>query len=111
MKKFTIAATALAVAASTIAFAPAANAAPVAASAASYGAQCATVGATAARKGADGSDLKCMKATKGTFIGKTIWSYPTLPVLSAAELVIPNTLGSGFGGSSFAGSGSANFCG
>ena len=97
MKKFTIAATALAVAASTISFAPAANAANVPASSASYGASCATVGATAAKKGADGSDLKCMKATKGTFKGKTIWNYATWPVLSAAEIVIPNTLGSGFG--------------
>jgi len=98
VKKFTIAATALAVAASTIGFAPAASAAPVAASAASYGAQCATVGATAAGKGADGSALKCMKATKGTYNGKTIWSYPTWPVLKSADIVIPNTLGSGFGG-------------
>ena len=98
MKKFTIAATALAVAASTIGFAPAASAAPVAASAASYGAQCATVGATAAGKGADGSALKCMKATQGTFKGKTIWNYPTWPTLKAAEIIIPNSLASGFGG-------------
>jgi putative tricarboxylic transport membrane protein len=98
LKKFTIAATALAVAASTIAFAPAANAAPVAASAASYGAECATVGATAAGKGADGSDLKCGKATKGTFTGKTIWNYAAWPVLKDVEVAVPNAATSGFAG-------------
>jgi putative tricarboxylic transport membrane protein len=98
LKKLTIAATALAVAASTIGFAPAANAAPVAASAASYGAECATVGATAAKKGADGSDLKCMKATKGTFTGKRIWSYATWPVLKDIEVAVPNSATSGFAG-------------
>lgn len=98
MKKFTIAATALAMVASTISFAPAANAAPVAASAATFGASCATVGATAAGKGADGSALTCAKETHGSFKGKTIWTYKTWPVLSAAEIVIPNSLTSGFGG-------------
>ena len=98
MKKFTIAATALAVAASTISFAPAANAANVPASSASYGASCATVGATAAKKGADGSDLKCMKATKGTFKGKTIWNYATWPTLKDIEVAVPNHSGSGFAG-------------
>lgn len=98
MKKFTIAATALAVAVSTISFAPAANAAPVAASAAAYGSDCATIGATAAGKGADGSDLKCLKATVGTFKGKKIWSYESLPTLKSAEIIIPNSLTSGFGG-------------
>ena len=98
MKKFTIAATALAVAASTISFAPAANAANVPASSASYGASCATVGATAAKKGADGSDLKCKKETKGTFAGKTIWSYATWPTLKDIEVAVPNSATSGFAG-------------
>ena len=84
--------------ASTISFAPAANAAPVAASAATFGASCATVGATAAGKGADGSALTCAKETHGSFKGKTIWTYKTWPVLSAAEIVIPTSLTSGFGG-------------
>ena len=97
MKKFTIAATALAMVASTISFAPAANAAPVAASAATFGATCATVGATAAGKGADGSALTCAKETHGSYAGKTIWTYKTWPVLSAAEVIVPNSLTSGFG--------------
>ena len=97
MKKFTIAATALALAASTISFAPAANAANVPASAATFGASCAPVGATAAGKGADGSALTCAKETHGSFKGKTIWTYKTWPVLSAAEVIIPNSLTSGFG--------------
>ena len=98
MKKITIAATAaLALAASTVAFAPAANAAPVAASSASFGAACATVGATAAGKGADGSALTCAKETHGSFKGKTIWTYKTWPVLKELEIVIPNSLTSGFG--------------
>ena len=97
MKKFTIAATALAVAASTISFAPAANAANVPASSATFGASCATVGATAAGKGADGSALTCAKETHGSFKGKTIWTYKTWPVLSAAEVMVPNSLTSGFG--------------
>lgn len=83
--------------ASTISFAPAANAAPVAASAATFGASCATFGATAAGKGADGSALTCAKETHGSFKGKTIWTYKTWPVLSAAEIIIPNSLTSGFG--------------
>lgn len=97
MKKFTIAATALAVVASTISFAPAANAANVPASAATFGASCASVGATAAGKGADGSALTCAKETHGSYAGKTIWTYKTWPVLSAAEIIVPNSLTSGFG--------------
>jgi putative tricarboxylic transport membrane protein len=38
-----------------------------------------------------------MKATLGSFKGKTIWNYPTWPVLSAAEIIVPNSLTSGFG--------------
>ena len=98
MKKITILASALALAASSVAIAPVANAAPVAASAATFGASCATVGSTAYGKGADGSALVCAKAKLGTFKGKTIWTYKEWPVLNAAEIVIPNSLTSGFGG-------------
>ena len=98
MKKITMTAAVLALVATSITAAPAANAASVPASKATYGAQCATVGATAAGKGADGSALRCMNATKGTFKGKRIWNYATWPVLKSADIVIPNTLGSGFGG-------------
>ena len=97
MKKFTIAATALAMVVSTISFTPAANAAPVAASAASFGTACSPVGAVAKGKGADGSDLTCAKETHGSYSGKTIWTYKTWPVLSAAEIIVPNSLTSGFG--------------
>ena len=98
MKKFTIAATALAMVVSTISFAPAANAANVAASAATFGASCAKAGDVAKGKGADGSDLTCAKETHGSFKGKTIWTYKTWPALAAADIVIPNSLTSGFGG-------------
>ena len=98
MKKFTIAATALAVAASTISFAPAANAAPVAASSAAYGKECATVGATAAKKGADGSDLKCLVAKVGGYKGQKVWSYTTYPTIKSLDMVLGAALGSGYHG-------------
>jgi putative tricarboxylic transport membrane protein len=98
VKKITMTAAVLALVATSITAAPAANAASVPASKATYGAQCATVGATAAGKGADGSALRCMNATKGTFKGKRIWNYATWPTLSAAEVAVPNVSTSGFAG-------------
>jgi putative tricarboxylic transport membrane protein len=98
VKKFTIAATALAMVASTISLAPAANAATVAATKATVLAECKTVGEVAKGKGADGSDLTCAKATVGSMKGKTVWSYAKLPVISNLDVIIPNTLTSGFGG-------------
>jgi putative tricarboxylic transport membrane protein len=98
VKKITMTAAVLALVATSITAAPAANAASVPASKATYGAQCATVGATAAGKGADGSALRCMNATKGTFKGKRIWNYATWPVLKDIEVAVPNTATSGFAG-------------
>lgn len=97
MKKIAIAATTLALFASTITIAPA-TAAPVAAANAVVLAKCSVVGQTAVGRGADGSDLKCMKATKGGMKGKNVWQYATLPVIKNLDMIIPNTLTSGFGG-------------
>ncbi len=97
MKKITIAATALALVASGITAAPA-NAAPVASSSASVLAECATLGAVAVGKGADGSNLVCKVAAKGGMKGKRVWQYNTLPVLKNVDMIIPNSLTSGFGG-------------
>ena len=98
MKKITIVSTALALMASTISFAPAANAAPVTAAKASVLQECSTLGQVAKKKGADGSDLFCTKATKGGMKGKNVWQYKTLPVLSNLDMILPNSLTSGFGG-------------
>lgn len=97
MKKFAIAATALALAASTLTAVPA-NAAAVPASKAVVLSECSTLNQVAKGKGADGSDLKCLTAKVGSMKGKKVWSYPTLPVLSRLEMVVPNSLTSGFGG-------------
>ena len=98
LKKFTIAATALAMVVSTISFAPAASAAPVDAAKATVLAECKTVGAVAKGKGADGSDLTCAKATVGGMKGKTVWSYAKLPVISNLEMIVPGSSTSGYGG-------------
>lgn len=97
MKKFAIAATALALVATTITAVPA-NAAAVPASKAQVLSECSTVGQKAAKKGADGSDLICQVAKVGSMKGKKIWMYKDLPVLKELEMIIPNTLTSGFGG-------------
>ncbi len=98
MKKFTILATAFALAASTISLAPAANAASVPASKASVLKECSKIGDVAKKKGADGSDLFCVKATVGGMKGKKVWQYKTLPIIKNLDVIIPNTLTSGFGG-------------
>jgi len=98
MKKFTIISTALALVASTISFAPAANAATVSAAKASVLKECSTLGQVAKKKGADGSDLFCIKATKGGMKGKKVWQYKTLPVIKNLDVIVPNSLTSGFGG-------------
>jgi putative tricarboxylic transport membrane protein len=97
VKKITIAATALALLATTVTAIPA-NAAPVAAAKAVVLADCNKLGEVAKKRGADGSDLKCVKATVGSKKGKLIWQYPTLPTISNLDMIIPNTLTSGFGG-------------
>jgi len=98
VKKFTIVSTALALVASTISFAPAANAATVPAAKASVLKECSTLGQVAKKKGADGSDLYCIKATKGGMKGKQVWQYKTLPVVKNLDVIVPNSLTSGFGG-------------
>jgi putative tricarboxylic transport membrane protein len=98
VKKITIISTALALMASTISFGPAANAAAVPAAKASVLKECSTLGQVAKKKGADGSDLFCTKATKGGMKGKNVWQYKTLPVIKNLDVIIPNSLTSGFGG-------------
>jgi putative tricarboxylic transport membrane protein len=97
MKKISIAAVALALVASTISATPA-NAAPVSAAKASVLKECSTLGQVAKKKGADGSDLYCIKATKGGMKGKQVWQYKTLPVVKNLDVIVPNSLTSGFGG-------------
>jgi len=98
VKKITIAATTLALVATSIGFAPAANAAPVAAAKAVVLSECSTLGQVAKGKGADGSDLTCQTAKVGGMKGKKVWQYKTLPVLSNLDMILPNSLTSGFGG-------------
>jgi putative tricarboxylic transport membrane protein len=97
VKKIVIATAAVALVASGITAAPA-NAAPVAASSASVLAECATLGAVAVGKGADGSNLVCKVAAKGGMKGKRVWQYNALPVIKNLDMIIPNSLTSGFGG-------------
>lgn len=97
LKKISIAAVALALVASTVTMAPA-QAAPVTAAKATVLAECKTLNEVAKKRGADGSDLKCLKATVGSMKGKQVWSYATLPVLSSLEMVVPGSSTSGFGG-------------
>jgi putative tricarboxylic transport membrane protein len=97
VKKIVIAATAFALVATGITGAPA-NAAPVAASKATVLAECASLGAVAVGKGADGSNLVCKVATVGGMKGKRVWQYNTLPVIRNLDVIVPNTLTSGFGG-------------
>jgi putative tricarboxylic transport membrane protein len=97
VKKIVIAASAIALFASGITAAPA-NAAPVAASSATVLAECASLGSVAAGKGADGSNLVCKVAAKGGMKGKRVWQYDTLPVIKNLDMIIPNSLTSGFGG-------------
>ena len=97
MKKILIGATAFALLATGITATPA-NAAPVAASRATVLAECATLGSVAAGKGADGSNLVCKVATVGGMKGKRVWQYNTLPVIKNLDMIIPNSLTSGFGG-------------
>ncbi len=95
MKKLAIAATALAMIATSITAVPAQAAS---ASQAHVLASCSKVGEIAKGRGADGSDLKCGVAKVGSQAGNKVWLYPTLPVLSNVDVVIPNKLTSGFGG-------------
>jgi putative tricarboxylic transport membrane protein len=88
VKKFAIAATALALFATTITVAPA-NAAAVLAKNARYGTQCATLNQVAVGRGADGGNLVCKVETAGTFKGKKIWAYAKFPTISALEITIP----------------------
>jgi putative tricarboxylic transport membrane protein len=97
VKKILIGATAFALLATGITATPA-NAAPVAASRATVLAECATLGSVAAGKGADGSNLVCKVATVGGMKGKRVWQYNTLPVIKNLDMIIPNSLTSGFGG-------------
>lgn len=97
MKKFSVAAIALALVASTATVAPA-QAAVVPASKATVLAPCKKLNEVAKKRGADGSDLRCLKATVGSMQGKQVWSYAKLPVLSSLEMVIPGSSTSGFGG-------------
>lgn len=75
-----------------------ASAAPVAASSATVLAECATLGQIAVGRGADGSNLVCKVADQGGMKGKRVWHYPTLPKLKNVDMIIPNSLTSGFGG-------------
>jgi putative tricarboxylic transport membrane protein len=97
VKKISIAAVAVALVATSLTAAPA-NAATVAAAKAVVLSECKTVGEVAKGKGADGSDLSCQKATVGSMKGKTVWQYAKLPVISNLDVMIPNSLTSGFGG-------------
>ena len=97
MKKISIAAVALALVASTITAMPA-NAATVPAAKAVVLSECSKLGEVAKKKGADGSDLFCIKATKGGMKGKQVWQYKTLPVIKNLDVIVPNSLTSGFGG-------------
>jgi putative tricarboxylic transport membrane protein len=88
VKKFAIAATALALVASTITVVPA-QAAGVSAKTARYGTACDTLKEVAKGRGAEGSDLVCKVETAGPFVGKKVWAYEKFPVLSAMEVTIP----------------------
>ncbi len=97
MKKFAIAATALALVASTMTVIPA-SAAPVPAGGAKYGKECATLKSVAKGKGADGSDLVCKVETAGTFKGKRIWAYAQYPVLQDLNFKLGAGPTSGYAG-------------
>ncbi len=95
MKKFAIAAAALALVASTITAAPA-SAADVAASKARVGDACATVGKIAKSRGVNDTDLVCKVATSGTWKGQTLWLYKNDPVLKELDILISAGQGGGF---------------
>ncbi len=97
MKKLIIAAAVLALAASSLSAVPA-NAAAVSAAKAVVLSECKTVGEVAKAKGADGSDLTCQTANYGGMKGKKVWQYKALPLISNLDIMIPNSLTSGFGG-------------
>lgn len=97
MKKLIIAAAVLALAASSLSAVPA-NAAAVSAANAVVLAECKTVGEVAKGKGADGSGLTCQTANVGSMKGKKVWQYKTFPLISNLDIMIPNSLTSGFGG-------------
>lgn len=88
MKKFAIAASALALVATSITAVPA-NASNVSANNARYGTNCAQLNQVARGKGADGSNLVCKVETSGTYKGKRVWAYPRFPSISALEVTIP----------------------
>jgi putative tricarboxylic transport membrane protein len=94
VKKFAIAATALALVAATIAAVPAS--ANTRAENARYGLACAKAGDIAAKRGADGSDLICKVAAQGSFKGKRIWQYPKWPTLKGMNVLIPAGTGGGY---------------
>ncbi len=94
MKKIAVAATALALVATAISAAPAsANTRP---ENARYGLACAKAGTVAAKRGADGSDLYCKVATRGSFKGKRIWQYPKWPTLKSMDVLVPAGTGGGY---------------
>ena len=95
MKKFALAATALALVATTITAAPA-SAAAVSAKDATVGASCAVEKQVAPKRGADGSDLVCRKATIGTSKGIKQWLYAEDPILSSLDMLVTAGVGGGF---------------
>lgn len=95
MKKFAIAATALALVASSLSIVPA-QAATVPAAKALVGADCAKKGQQAANRGADGSDLVCRVATIGSLKGKLTWNYAKDPILKNLDILITADPGGGF---------------
>ena len=94
MKKFAVAATALALIATTLTAAPA-NAAATPAHQAKYGLECAKLKDVAVKKGADGSNLVCKVETAGTYSGKKIWAYPTFPTIKDMDLYMAGGAGGG----------------
>ena len=86
MKKIAVAATALALVAS----------AKTRPENARYGLACAKAGTVAAKRGADGSDLYCKVATRGSFKGKRIWQYPKWPTLKSMDVLVPAGTGGGY---------------
>lgn len=97
MKKLIIAAAVLALAASSMSAVPA-NAAVVPAAKAVVLSECKTVGEVAKARGADGSNLICQTAKVGSMKGKKVWQYKALPLITNLDIMIPNSLTSGFGG-------------
>lgn len=97
MKKFAIAATALALIASSLSMAPA-QAAGVAAGKAMVGDACVKKGAVAPNRGADKSDLVCRIATVGSLKGQLTWNYAKDPILRNLDILITADPGGGFDG-------------